>query len=264
MTDAHPAAQRNRRLRLWATLLTIVGLLAMVGLGSWQVDRMQWKTALIAELAARGDGPAIALPATIEPADGLEFRRARLEGRLLPTAPLFRGPTTIDRKVGYHIFLPMELTDGRQMLVALGFLPLAGGDWAAELRAGWRAILAEHPLPTENVQLEGVLRQGGWSGSSWLKPANDPDQNLWHYVDLPAMASSVGLERPIRSLYLVALSGWPEGAGLLRQRPGADLRNNHLEYAITWYALAAILLTIFLIYMRRQKATNRQDGPSVG
>lgn len=254
MTDRRRGSRGAGRLKLWATLLTLLGLLVLLGLGTWQVERLYWKRALIAELAARGGGPAVALPVTLGPAEELEFRRVRLEGRFLTAAPLFRGPTTLDRKVGYHVFLPLALSDGRQMLVDLGFLPLAGGDWLADLRSGWQAVLDRRPMPKEDVQVEGILRRGGWSGSRWLKPANDPDRNVWHYADLPAMASAADLERPVRVLYLVALSGWPEDAGLLRRRPGADLRNNHLEYAITWYALAAILLTIYLIYVRRQKA----------
>lgn len=239
--------------KLWATLLTLAALITLVAMGSWQLERLRWKTALIAELDERGRGAAIGLPAAIEDPDGLEFRLARIEGRYLSSEPLFRGPTTVQRKVGYHIFLPFTLNDGRQMMVDLGFMPLSRADWAAELRANWQAVLAQWPLPEGSLRLEGILRRDGWSGSGWLKPANDPDKNVWHYVDLPAMAQQNGLSQPVAALYLVALNGWPSDGGLLRQRPGVDLRNDHLEYAITWYALAAILLTIYLIYHRRRK-----------
>ena len=98
----------------------------------------------------------------------------------------------------------------------------------------------------------GLLRRGGWQGSSWLRPINKPSDNQWVWLDLPRMAEAAGLERPITDFYLSALPDqhpgpWPEGG-----RTRIALKNDHLEYALTWFSLAVVLLVVFLVWRRRR------------
>ncbi len=241
------AALGRFRPTLWATLATIVSLIVLLGLGAWQLQRLTWKDNLIAELETRGGATPIALPAGLVESDDLEFRAVRLDGRVLPVEPFFRGPTSLKRQVGYHLLVPFQLDDGRQVVVDLGFLPVKTGDWAGELAAAWKVIgpVLEGAPP---ATLEGILRRGGWQGSDFLRPVNDPANRVWHYVDLPAMAGQAGLDRPVEAFYVVALSGGLADDRLTRVRPGVDLKNDHLEYALTWFSLAGVLVVIYLIF----------------
>ncbi len=240
----------------WATLATIVSLAVLLGLGFWQLQRLAWKENLIAELAARGGAAPIALPQRLSEADDLEFRAVRLNGRPLPVEPFFRGPTSLKRQVGYHLLVPFQLDDGRQVLIDLGFLPVKTGDWAGELAAAWRAIrpvLEGAPA----AALDGILRRGGWQGSDFLRPVNDPATRVWHYVDLPAMAGRADLDQPLTAFYVVALSEGLADDRLTRVRPGVDLKNDHLEYALTWFSLAGVLVVIYLIFHWRKPGADR-------
>ncbi len=101
------------------------------------------------------------------------------------------------------------------------------------------------------VTLEGILRKGGWSGMESFRPANDPEGNLWLYYDLEAMAEEAGLEDPVTTLYVSVSerAGGAEPDSLpVPLPPAITVANNHLEYALTWFALAGGLIGIFLLF----------------
>ena len=128
--------------------------------------------------------------------------------------------------------------DGRALLVDRGWVPMDRRDPATRLdgqRGG-------------TVTLEGLLRTGGWKGAALFRPDNDPEKNVWVWFDLPAMAATAGLAAPVTALYLEAgpaenPGGLPKGG----QTP-IHLRNDHLQYAITWYGLAAALIAVFAAF----------------
>ena len=230
---------------LLSSLVAGAALFVLLGLGFWQVERLAWKTELIAELRARAAAPTLELPPVFPP-DDLQYRRARLTGSFLPGELLRSAPRNLNKRPGFYLYAPFELSDGRTILVELGWLPEAKAETAAALPEGTQSF-------------EAILVRDGWRGSAWLRPANDPAKNVWHYVDTLEMAAAAGLVMPVTDLYAVALPGQLPDSAFRARQPGVDLRNDHLEYAVTWFALAAILMVIFVLYHRRGKATPRQE-----
>jgi surfeit locus 1 family protein len=230
---------------LWATLCTLLALAVLLGLGTWQVQRLSWKEAMIAERQARSAAAPMALPGEIADPQALEFRPIRVTGRFLHDRELYLANRTYKRVVGLHVVTPMVLNDGRSLLVDRGWAPMDRRDPATRA-AGQTG---------GSVTLEGLLRSGGWKGSALFRPDNEPGKNVWLWFDLPAMAAAAGLEAPVTALYLEA--GPAENPGGLPRggRTPINLRNDHLQYAITWYALAAVLLVIYVIFH-----TRREDG----
>ncbi len=157
-----------------------------------------------------------------------------------PGTPLRSAPRNLNKRPGFNFYAPFALTDGRTIQVELGWLPEAAADSAA--------------VPSGPQSFEAILLREGWHGTAWLRPANDPAKNVWHYVDTLEMAAAAGLEMPVTELYAVALPGQLPESGFRAWQPGLDIPNNHLEYAITWFALAAILVVIFVLYHRRRAA----------
>lgn len=227
---------------LLGSLVAGAALVVLLGLGFWQLERLAWKTGLIAELETRAAAPAIELPPAFRPEE-LQYRRVRLVGSFLPGELLRSAPRNLNKRPGSYLYAPLALADGRSILVELGWLP------QAVVEAGPAA------LPAGPQSFEAILLRDGWQGSAWLRPANDPAKNVWHYVDTLEMAAVAGLERPVAALYAVAPPGaLPSellGSALRPRQPGLDIPNNHLEYAITWFALAGILVVIFILYHRR-------------
>jgi surfeit locus 1 family protein len=118
--------------------------------------------------------------------------------------------------------------------------------------------LAEADRPEGAVEIEGVIRAYG-RGKGYFDPENDPGANLWYWWDVPAMLASSGLPESLKPFpYVVQLlpSG-ATGAFPRPQEPQANLANNHLGYAITWFGLAATLIAVAGFYVfelrRRQK-----------
>lgn len=236
---APPDGDRGRfRLRLWPTLITAPALAVLLGLGTWQVERLHWKEGLNATLAARLAAPAVAPEALpVDPADA-EFRRVRLDGRFRHDRELYLGPRTLRGEVGVHVVTPFERTSGGTVLVDRGFVPAARKDPATRAEGQVAGV----------VTVDGVVRLPGRRGL--FTPDDEPRANQWFVVDPPAMAAAAGIG---------AVAPWYADAGPAPNPGGLPvggqtvvmLPNNHLQYAVTWYGLAAALVVIYVLSSRR-------------
>jgi len=224
---------------LWASLAALATLLVLLGLGVWQLQRLAWKQALIAERTARLSAPAVDFPAAGDDPADLELRRLRASGRFDHQRELYLGSKTFEGRVGFHIVTPFALTDGRVVLVDRGWVPPERRALASRPQDGGEGL----------VTLEAVLRTAGWKGGSWFQPENDPEANYWLWIDGAAMLAraEVGADRAVTEVYLQQVAGTRAGGTPARPPPVVDLRNDHLQYAITWFALAAALLVICLL-----------------
>ncbi len=238
--------RRPVRLNFWMTVCAIPALMLLIGLGVWQLQRLEWKENLIAERTARLSQPSVALSSV--PQDSwrdFELRRVTFSGRFLHD----RSIEIINRihtgRPGVHIVTPLVLADGSgTLLVDRGWVPPVRDRHPGEMR-----------LPTGEVNVAGVLRAGGRPGP-WI-PDNEPAKRIWFYADAPAMAASVGIfdARPfvVEAERSSADTGYPFGG-----QTEFFLVNNHLQYALTWFGLAATLVAIYVLFhvRRRQDATN--------
>ena len=102
------------------------------------------------------------------------------------------------------------------------------------------------------VELVGLVRGVGWKGWDILKPENQPDENLWFWVDPPAMAAAAGIPEVVPELFLEADASPNPGGLPVGGQTRVTLPNDHLQYAITWFALAAALVVIYLVYHLRR------------
>ncbi len=232
------------RPQLWPTLFTVPALAVLIGIGTWQVQRLHWKQDLIALRSARLQAPPVALSeldlAGAKDLAALEFRRVQVTGRFLHEEEMYLAARNLRSSVGYHVITPLERSDGSVVLVNRGWVPLdrkAPGTRAAGQRSG-------------SVTVSGLLRAGGRKGV--FTPDNRPGENFWFYVDVPAMAVHAGLER-VHPFVIEAGPAANPGGFPIGGQSRVKLRNDHLQYAITWYSLAAALLVIYVLYHRRER-----------
>jgi surfeit locus 1 family protein len=228
------------RPRLVPTLFTVPGVLILLGLGIWQIQRLHWKEGLIAQRDAAVAAAPIAPPQTLAEARADEFHHVVAEGVFQNDKELFLAASSDSGESGYQVVTPFSLADGRTIFVNRGFIPLELKDRAK--RAGGEL--------SGTVRIAGLLRVPPASKPSFFLPDNRPDLNLWFWVDLPAMAQQAGIADPV-PFYIDADNtpnpgGWPKG-GITR----LDLPNDHLQYAITWFSLAVALVVIYVLYHRR-------------
>lgn len=232
--------RRPFRLNFWMTVCAIPALMLLIGLGVWQLQRLEWKEGLIAERNARLSQPAIPLaevPSERWPA--YELRRVSLTGRFLHDRSIALINRTNNGRPGVHIMTPVVLADGSgSVIVDRGWAPPASERRPGELR-----------LPEGEVSIDGVLRSGG-RANLWI-PDNEPQNGNWFYVDPPAMASAIGLKdaRP----YIVEAGPSNENSYPIGGQTEAAIVNNHLQYALTWFGLAATLVAIYVLFHLRRR-----------
>lgn len=222
------------------TLFTLVTVLVCAGLGVWQLERLHWKRNLIAAREAALAAPPVAPPRSLAEAAAVEHRRVTAEGEFLHDREILRVAAGQTGGSRFDVLTPLRQADGRIVFVDRGLIPVDLKD-PAKRAAG---------QPGGLVRVTGVLRLPPAEKPSWFLPDNKPERNLWFWIDLPAMAAAARLPA-VAPFYIVADAtpnpgGWPKGRDVTEPLP-----NNHLQYAITWFALAIAALAVYLLSQRR-------------
>ncbi|MGU3665696.1 SURF1 family protein [Methylobacterium sp. A49B] len=226
-------------------LASLVALAILLSLGTWQLERRAWKEDLIARILRQSRAEPVAPPApdAWDPARD-EFRHVRVTGRFLNDHEtlvhgLAPGETPGRALQGYYVLTPLVRPEGGPVLINRGFVPTelkAQGDRRDGLIEG-------------ETTVTGILRASEVRGL--FVPEPDPARGEWFNRDIPGIAAARGLENA--APYLIeadAVPGqttWPRG-GQLR----VDLPNNHLQYAFTWFGLAACLIGVFSVFAWRR------------
>jgi surfeit locus 1 family protein len=223
--------------RVWQILIaTILGVALLAGLGVWQLQRLQWKEALIAQRDSRLAAPPVTLDRALQDFDAgrsVEFQKVEVTGTFQNDAELLLL-TTEGGVPGFEVVTPLMSRDGIVILTDRGFIPEALRDPAKRPESH----------PSGEVTVTGILRRHLQSRGPFT-PDNDPESNMWYWWDIPAMLAfaHIGAETRVAAFALHLLPG--DGRSLPRPvAVDASLTNNHLQYALTWFALALLLIVM--------------------
>jgi cytochrome oxidase assembly protein ShyY1 len=247
----------RRRGRAGFSIFTLVMVLAFVGLGIWQLQRRVEKHALIAALDERLAAGSEALPppsqwAALTPEHD-EFRRVHFAATYaaLPDAMVYSSGSAVRADIsgpGTWAFLPARLPAGETVSVNTGFVPNTMQDRAQQDRAVGRLITGQP------VKLTGYLRFPESAGT--LTPAENIAKRLWFTRDHLSMARALGWSegsKQVAPFYIDLETPVPE-SGI--PKPGAltvHLKDDHLQYAVTWFTLAGAVVIAFGVWWRGQK-----------
>lgn len=215
---------------IFPAVLGLCGVAVLVALGLWQVQRLGWKEAMIAQIEARIEAAPQPIPAAPDP-EADKFMPVQAAGQIAPGGVL-RVLGSMKQVGAIHRYIaPLALEDGRRVLVDLGYREM---------------MAAPVELPSGRLEIIGNLHWPDEVDS--FTP--DPDGDLWFARDVPAMASALGT----LPVLVVAREITPPLAGLT---PGpvttVGIPNDHLEYAMTWFGLAIVWLGMTLFLMWRIK-----------
>ena len=138
------------------------------------------------------------------------------------------------------------LDDGRAIFVNRGFVPYDRKDPATRAEGQISGL----------VEIAGLARDPLWEKPSFIVPDNEPGKNVFYWKDIAAMSATAALPGGVEIVpFFVDAGGEPNPGGLpVGGVTLIDLPNNHLQYAVTWYGLAAALVGVALFRFRRGRA----------
>ncbi len=224
--------------QILAALLLFAGLAVFVSLGVWQLQRLDWKQGILAEIEAQIGADPVPLPDRPD-ADADKYRPVRISGAFAP-GELLVLVSSRDQGAGFRAISPFVTDDGRRILVDRGFL---------------RSEMRSTPRSLGPAEIVGNLH---WpderSGST---PDDDLAGNWWYARDVGKMAAHLGTE----PVLVIARTATDPGI-LPLPVDASQIRNKHFEYAMTWFLFAAtwVVMTGFALWRIRRR-TGRSDPP---
>ncbi len=247
-----------RRGGIGFALFTLVMVAIFIGLGVWQLQRRVEKHALIAALTERVAAAPAPLPDAaqwprLDPARD-EFRRVTFTATYIraPDAMVYSAGSAVREDIsgpGTWAFLPARLSSGETVVINTGFVENTMQGREVEDRAVAKLVTGQP------VTLSGYLRFPEHAGL--LTPADNREKRLWFVRDHEAMSSRLGWGN-VAPFYIdletpVPANGVPKPGPLT-----VHLRDEHMQYAITWFSLAVLVLIAFAVWARGRRRA--QDG----
>lgn len=221
------------------TIATIIALAILIGLGTWQIERLHWKLNLIANITERMVAPPAPPPArdTWQQLDlkVLEYHRLKLQGHFLNKDELYYFTQNDEGVPGFDIITPFRLDNGAVVLVDRGYVP--------------QDRKLPDTRPEGQIEAEttliGVARAPQARG--YFSAPDDIANNMWFTRDPAKMGAALKLSN-VAPFYVEA-DATPNAGGLpVGGRTQVHIRNEHFQYAITWYGLAFVLFVIYFSY----------------
>jgi surfeit locus 1 family protein len=215
------------------TVAAVIATAILIGLGVWQLERLQWKLALIADVNGHMAAAPLSLDQALKlDADSVQYRRVALAGHFDNAKEAYVFTTDAAGEPVYHVLTPFETAKGT-MMVDRGYVTKDRIDPAAR-------------TPVEgDTNLVGIWRVPDAPGA--FTPAPDKARRIWYARDLKGIAEAgrVRLAAPVLIEADAAPNpgGWPKGGQTV-----VSFRNEHLSYAITWFGLAAGLIGVYLAF----------------
>tara|TARA_B100000963_G_C22588047_1_gene654117 strand:- start:692 stop:1411 length:720 start_codon:yes stop_codon:yes gene_type:complete len=204
----------------------------LIALSTWQFKRLNWKKDLITQRIESFELEPIPFEEVGMP-ERNEFRKVIITGELLNKYEMFMPALSKRGNNGFHILVPLKTENGKNIIYDTGWIPLKIKDKQKRLKN----------IVTGLNQFEAVIRTSGRKG--YFQPENDITKNTWFFVEPEVMSdyTKIKLES---NYYLEAFNNGPSGFPLGNQTR-IYLRNNHLQYAITWMLIACGLIAVFLV-----------------
>lgn len=233
------------RRTLFLLIVGLGGAAILIWLGVWQIQRLAWKEAIIADINTRIAAAPVDLPPTVNAEDDAYLPVA-------VTGSFDAGEVHVlvsqkDVGAGYRVIAPFALEDGRRIMVDRGFVLTTDKDAPRALGPATVTGNLQWPRETDSFTPEADLKG-----------------NIWFARDVPDMAQTLGTE----PVLLVARSSTPPAAGISTPPAAgisplpvdtARIPNDHLQYAVTWFSLAAIWLGMSLFFLRRRRAPKTES-----
>ena len=219
-------------------LLFVISLL--IALGFWQLQRLEWKNTLLSKIEDNYNNITIDFPFLADSSQ-FEYMKSNIDGNYLPDKLMFFYRSNLSGDSGFNIIIPFKTTEGNIVYIDNGWIPFTDKN---KLDIGF---IQESKI----YSLSGVLIFK--KDRKYFIPKNNYNENIWYLLNTDEMDSVHGFSSSSYILKLVDQKYFEEF--LIEFKP-TNIKNNHLQYAITWF-LMAMFISIFYIYHIKQQVKKR-------
>ena len=221
-------------------LFTILSFLILISLGLWQLSRLKEKNFFITSITTNLRNPPVDF---ISSKNDILYSKIRVKGQFLTGKDIYlygRRSMAIE-KDGYYLFSPFQTENNKIIMVARGWFNSKQKNNIQTIKNAANEEIIGIALPDEKKRI--------------FVPENDFKQNIWFTLNLDQISTILGLK--LEKFYLLMQADSTHTSNILKplsMDSVLQIRNDHLEYALTWFSLAGVLVVIFIIYhMKKAK-----------
>ena len=208
------------------SVFIIFFIFVFIGLGTWQIIRLNWKNNLILEIENSLKNPPVELAQSKKE----NFLKIKTSGSIDFDKQIYLYNLNESGTPGFEVINPITIGD-ENFLINRGWIPFE--------KKGTQEI---NVFDQKNII--GTLRLQG--RKNIFKPDNDLDENYWFSLNREDILKFTGKNF---SKYIIYLDG---NYQLTKQKKiTANISNNHQKYAITWFSLALSILLLYLYFRKK-------------
>ena len=224
------------------TLATAIAFAILVGLGVWQMQRLAWKEDVLGRIEAARTAQASPLNDVLKAAaagEDVNYRKVVGVCPGLGTAPYAELYALSGGQMGSRLISVCRLEGGPYGSI------LVDRGWVADTIS---SRPPEDPTDTRPIGVRGVLRAADEEQA--IATADDPAHRRFFSRRVETIAAHLKAERPAPFFLMAESSSNPEWQALKPAPLPVNVSNRHLEYALTWFGLAAVLLAVYGAMLR--------------
>ncbi|HPF77913.1 MAG TPA: SURF1 family protein [Alphaproteobacteria bacterium] len=227
----------------FSILFVLLAFVTLIGLGSWQVQRLGWKSEIIRKLDqeyAKDAKKTFYRFEDLQSTDDLPILYGSIRGRFDYDKEILVGPKPLNGDIGYLVITPMALSGGGYVLVNRGWISQDNKD----------DINKTHKKG--NMVATGIFRKSDWNR---FTPNNSPENNIWTKLDITEIAAEKKI-KSISPLMLYAQASEEAADILIPENEKWYPRNKHKQYAVFWFTMAGVLVVLFGLIRRKKKKSS--------
>ncbi len=221
----------NKKL-FFSLIYSSIAILILVSLGTWQLERLRWKTDILSSMRTSLSLPSLEISEeVIKNINKYSYRHIQLTGSYLYNNNVTIYSKVFNKKVGKHLVIPFKTQYGT-VLVNRGFIPkdfnILGND------------------ETKVIKINGIIKFQ--QKINYFTPKNNISGNEWYYINIDEVSNYLSI--PLLKFYIVEKDNDDEKYPIGSQY-NINIPNDHLQYAITWFSLALALSIFINVFWRR-------------
>ena len=213
--------------------ISIVLILTTFFLGTWQLKRLDWKNSLIKNFDELRKSSATNLTLNINE----EFLKIKARGTINRNNKIFFPAKTFNGKAGVRLASEFILNTGEIYLLDEGWFKNSDFEYF------------KNNKDIFEIDVVGYIRYP--REAKLFTPKNNKAKNEWYTYDLEEISNF--FSKTLNKRIFIKKINLNKEIFLIPASHIHKFRNNHLQYAITWFCMSFAFLIMFLVYVKKNK-----------